>query len=87
MATISGSWATLRKRADLPTDIRLHDLRHTYASHAILSGESLPTTGKLLGHASPRTTKRYAHLDGTTLAKAADKVALEIEQMMEGGDM
>ncbi|MDG1532651.1 MAG: integrase [Paracoccaceae bacterium] len=87
LATISGSWATLRKRADLPTDIRLHDLRHTYASHAILSGESLPTTGKLLGHAKSRTTERYAHLDGTTLAKAADQVALEIEQMMGGGDM
>jgi site-specific recombinase XerD len=76
----------LRTQANLPPEVRLHDLRHTYASHAILSGESLPTTGKLLGHASARTTERYAHLDGSALAKAADKVSRVIQQMMMMGE-
>lgn len=84
MTSISGSWSAIRKQANLPGDIRLHDMRHTYASHAILAGESLPTTGRLLGHASPRTTERYAHLDGSALAKAADKVANQIARLMEG---
>ncbi len=82
LMSIAGSWSAIRTKAGLPPDIRLHDMRHTYASHAILAGESLPTTGKLLGHASPRTTERYAHLDGSALAKAADKVAKEIARMM-----
>jgi len=84
-SSIDGLWRCVRSRAGLPDDIRLHDLRHTYASHAILSGESLPITGRLLGHTSPRSTRRYTHLDGGTLANAADKVAREIEKMMESG--
>lgn len=52
--SISHAWSTFRSKAGLPFDIRLHDLRHTYASHAIMSGETLSMTGKLLGHHSPR---------------------------------
>lgn len=77
-----GTWDQLRKRAGLPQDIRLHDLRHTFASHALLAGESLPTTGRLLGHATPRTTQRYAHLDGATLEKAADTISAEIMRLL-----
>ncbi|RYG90061.1 DUF4102 domain-containing protein [Loktanella sp. IMCC34160] len=84
VVSIAGVWARLRQAAGLPEDIRIHDLRHTYASHAILAGESLPTAGKLLGHKTPRTTKRYAHLDGSTLSKAADTLAKEIDRMMRG---
>ncbi len=83
--SVAASWATFRDRAGIPDDIRIHDLRHTYASHAILSGESLPTTGRLLGHASARSTKRYAHLDGSTLAKAAEAVSKEIDRLMRQG--
>lgn len=54
-------WDEVRRRAGL-TDIRLHDLRHTYASFAIRSGGSLPLIGKLLGHANTQTTSRYAHI-------------------------
>lgn len=81
-----GIWSQLRKRAGLPADIRLHDLRHTFASHALLAGESLPITGRLLGHATPRTTQRYAHLDGATLEKTAETVATVIERLMGKGN-
>ena len=84
-ATIKGGWTRIKAAAKLPDTLRLHDLRHTYASHAVLAGESLYLTGKLLGHRKPQSTERYAHLDGKTLAKAADQVAAEIERMMGMG--
>ena len=43
-------------------DVRIHDLRHTFASVAVTKGMSLPMIGALLGHSQPRTTARYAHL-------------------------
>ena len=55
------AWRDLRKAANIP-DIRLHDLRHSYASILASSGLSLPVIGSLLGHASPTMTNRYAHL-------------------------
>jgi integrase len=54
---------------------RVHDLRHTFASHLVSNGESLETIGKLVGHKNERTTKRYAHLADTTQKKAADHFA------------
>ncbi|PTE19777.1 hypothetical protein C5F48_21085 [Cereibacter changlensis JA139] len=81
---IDHQWTLIRWRAGLPTDIRLHDLRHTYASHAIMQGQSLTITGKLLGHSDPASTERYAHLDGEYLAAAAERVELIIASMMEG---
>lgn len=54
-------WGRIRRRAQL-ADVRLHDLRHTFASVGIAAGLSLPQIGKLLGHASTATTERYAHL-------------------------
>lgn len=82
--SITSAWATIKEKAELPETLRLHDLRHSYASHALLAGESLYLTGKLLGHRATQSTERYAHLDGKTLAKAADEVATAIEAMMEG---
>ena len=52
--------------------IRMHDLRHTFASHLVSSGESLHKVGKLLGHTSPRTTARHAHLDDGALRDTAN---------------
>src|SRR5918993_852070 len=54
-------WRANRKRAGLE-DVRIHALRHTFASVAAASGASLPIIGKLLGHAQSATTERYAHL-------------------------
>ena len=51
----------IRARAELD-DVRIHDLRHSFASRALALGESLPMIGKLLGHAQVQTTARYAHL-------------------------
>ena len=54
--------------------LRLHDLRHTAASHAVMSGENLPLVGKLLGHRRHRTTAGYAHLADGHLVEATEKV-------------
>lgn len=81
---IDYQWSVIRWRAGLPEDIRLHDLRHTYASHAIMQGQSLTIAGKLLGHANPASTERYAHLDGQYLAAAAERVAATVASMMAG---
>ena len=71
-----------RLRAKMPRslhDVRLHDLRHSYASHALALGESLSMIGKLLGHTSMGTTARYAHLARDTEKASAAKVAATIE--------
>jgi integrase len=52
--------------------VRIHDLRHTFASHLVSRGESLHKVGKLLGHTSPQTTERYAHLDDAALRDTAN---------------
>lgn len=80
--SVDHAWQSFKFLADLPDDIRLHDLRHTYASHAIMSGETLHMTGKLLGHRSPNSTERYARLDIGFLEKAADKVAKKIDGLL-----
>ena len=56
-------------------DVRLHDLRHSYASMALLSGESVRTLGRLLGHEKPATTLKYAHLSDISVREAVDSLA------------
>lgn len=73
LVNVKDPWAEIRKRAGL-NDVRLHDLRHTYASVAVASGASLPLIGKLLGHASTATTARYTHLDLDPVAAVNDRV-------------
>lgn len=70
-------WGAVRERAGL-ADVRLHDLRHTYASLAVGAaggGQSLAVIGKLLGHKDVRTTARYAHLADDPVKQAADRIA------------
>jgi integrase len=55
--------------------VRIHDLRHTYASHLVSSGHSLPLVGRLLGHTQAATTQRYAHLADDPLRQATEKFA------------
>ncbi len=66
-------WIRLRARAGLE-DVRIHDLRHSYASRALALGEGLPMIGKLLGHTKVTTTARYAHLARDTEKISAAKV-------------
>ena len=70
-------WRRLRVRADLE-DVRVHDLRHSYASRALALGEGLPLIGKLLGHRKVTTTARYAHLARDTEKVSATKVGASI---------
>lgn len=71
-------WRQMIKHAGIE-NLRIHDLRHSYASLAVSAGLSLPQIGGLLGHASPVTTARYAHLIDSTAASAAAKVAAQIK--------
>jgi integrase len=68
-----GPWNNIRKAAQLP-NVRIHDLRHTFASLAVSDGASLPTVGALLGHTAPHTTARYAHLLDDPLRRVAERV-------------
>ena len=65
------SWSTARKRAGL-AHVRIHDLRHSFASFLVNSGRSLYEVQRLLGHAHIKTTQRYAHLSNETLISAAN---------------
>ena len=77
-------WRPIRERAGL-TDVRLHDLRHSYASRALALGESLYTIGKLLGHASVATSARYAHLMREAEREAAVRVGGSIGAHVANG--
>ena len=78
---IVNCWQTVCDDAGLGK-VRLHDLRHTAASHAVMSGENLPLVGKLLGHRRHETTARYAHLADGHLVEAAEKVGSLIADAM-----
>lgn len=78
------SWAKIRTRAKLPS-CRLHDLRHSAASDALMAGLPLAMVGALLGHKTPRTTQRYAHLDPSVLRVAAERMGEAIEQRTRDG--
>ena len=73
LARIDKHWERLRNQAGLE-DVRIHDLRHSYASRALALGESLTMIGRLLGHTKVSTTARYAHLARETEKTSAAKV-------------
>ena len=66
-------WRRIRKQAGLE-DVRIHDLRHSFASRALALGESLTMIGKLLGHTQVQTTARYAHLARDSIQTAAARI-------------
>jgi integrase len=76
-ADLKKPWAAVRKAADLD-DLRLHDLRHSFASIGAGASLGLPIVGKLLGHSQPQTTARYAHLDADPLRRAANLIGSDI---------
>ncbi len=73
--SIYRTWFVARKRAGLE-DVRLHTLRHSFASFLINGGRSIYEVGKLLGHSQISTTMRYAHLSDETLMEAVNVVPL-----------
>ena len=80
VASLHYPWGRIRKRAGLD-DVRLHDLRHSFASGGLLVGEGLPMIGKLLGHSQVQTTARYAHLADDPIKAAADRIASRIAKV------
>ena len=77
-------WDRVRREAGIE-DVRLHDLRHTVASHAAMNGVPLPVVSRLLGHSDPRTTLRYAHLGDREIEAAAERVGKSIAAIMDSG--
>ena len=78
IADIDGAWQTIRARAALH-DVRMHDIRHSFASRALALGEGLPIIGRLLGHRRIETTARYAHLARDSVKESAERIAISIE--------
>ena len=72
-------WRKLRAEADLH-DVRLHDLRHSYASFALRHGATVLAIGRLLGHADPETTLKYTHPADTMVQRAAQTVGIALER-------
>jgi len=70
------------RRAGL-NGLRLHDLRHSFASVGAGAGLGLPIIGKLLGHASPTTTSKYAHLDNDPVRRATNTIGATIAAAMD----
>jgi integrase len=80
-ADLKRPWEAVSKRAGL-SGVRLHDLRHTYASFGAGGGLGLPIIGKLLGHSQAATTARYAHLDNDPLRRASEHIGGQIAAAM-----
>ena len=75
-------WYRARREAGIE-DVRLHDLRHTHASHAVMNGVPVPVVARLLGHSDVRTTLRYAHLGDREIEKAAERIGQAINAIMD----
>ena len=76
-------WRSVRREAGIE-DVRLHDLRHTFASHAVLQGVPLPVVSRLLGHKRPSMTLRYAHVGDREIEAAAERIGMAIARALDG---
>jgi integrase len=74
ICNVKNQWIKIREKAEL-RDLRLHDLRHSFASILASSGQSLLIIGQLLGHSQPSSTKRYSHFYDQPLREATERVA------------
>ena len=81
--TIQRQWDRIRDEAGLP-GLRIHDLRHSWASVAAMNGVDMVTVAKLLGHSLVETTERYVHLSDQSVADAADRVSGRISAALAG---
>ncbi len=79
---IQKPWQRIRVRAGLP-DVRIHDLRHCFASTAVAHGESLYLVGAVLGHRTTSTTQRYAHLAMKPILESANRTSTKLAALMQ----
>ena len=77
-------WDTVRREAGIE-DVRLHTLRHTVASHAVMNGVPVPVVSRLLGHSNAQMTLRYAHLADRDIEAAAERIGAQMAQAMALG--
>ena len=82
-ADLNKPWRAATKAASLE-GVRIHDLRHSFASFGAGASLGLPIIGKLLGHSQPATTARYAHLDADPIRRAVDTIGATISSAMAG---
>jgi integrase len=85
LVNLHKAWHRILKLAELE-DVRLHDLRHSFASIAAGQGISLTMIGALLGHSQPQTTARYAHLASDPLKEASTAIGQQISDAMKSGE-
>ena len=78
-------WRRIRARTGLD-GVRIHDLRHSFASRALALGEGLPMIGKLLGHTQVQTTARYAHLVRDTVKTSAARIGDSIDRDLDAAE-
>ena len=78
---ITGFWVALRRKINLK-DVRMHDLRHSFASQAVRQGVALPVISKLLGHSSLSMTMRYVHVSDADVEAAAERIGGRIHEML-----
>lgn len=81
--TVHEFWVDIRKRADIE-DVRVHDLRHTFASHAVIKGVSVPMVSKLLGHRKTAMTLRYTHVADKDAEAAAERIGATLNALLKG---
>ena len=81
VSNLDWAWVTIRNKAGL-SDVRIHDLRHSFASVGVAGGEGLVLIGKLLGHEHVVTTHRYAHLSDDPLQAAADRISTRVAEAL-----
>src|SRR6202044_626266 len=79
---IQKPWQRIRLKAGLP-DVRIHDLRHCFASTAVAHGESLYLVGAVLGHRATSTTQRYAHLAMQPILDSANRTSSRLAALMQ----
>jgi integrase len=84
-AVLKKPWTAVAKAAGLE-GVRIHDLRHSFASFGAGASMGLPIIGKLLGHSQPATTARYAHLDADPMRRAVETIGATIAGAMAGGE-
>ncbi|MHA1538882.1 MAG: tyrosine-type recombinase/integrase [Alphaproteobacteria bacterium] len=84
LVNLQKPWDKIRKKSGLE-DVRIHDLRHSFASIGASGGDSLLMIGAVLGHKKSSTTERYAHLSNSPVKQTADNISCKVAALLDGG--